>query len=177
MKLPKIPRSWIRIITISLLIVASVWWVKDYGLINKVKELVDSLAPVRKHAWILKTAKTHLRCGHSEISEKIFSSKARLKDAFPGDPAVLEDKNNYSYSWPVPIDDLCQSCKNNQFLSIRDQEVVIVKGTPQKPGPIAEKTSIKVTRLPEVEIRDLTSGIPFRNGKEKLQIIEGLNAN
>lgn len=175
MKLFRVPRTLVRIFAISALIVLAIWWVKDYGLIDQVRKLANSIALIREHDWILKTSKLFLGCGHTEITETRFPSEARLKAALPGDPGRPAKKEGYTFSCPISVDEFCLSCKNNQFLCVRDQNVVIIRGTPEKPGPVVEKTSIKVTRLPEAEIADLKKGIPFRNGKEKLQLIEGLN--
>jgi hypothetical protein len=71
---------------------------------------------------------------------------------------------------------LCESCQKYHFIGIRNQNLVIMKGTPIKPGPVQENIQLPVERLPDSERLDLEKGIPFQTEKEKLQLLEGLRS-
>jgi hypothetical protein len=74
----------------------------------------------------------------------------------------------------MSIKDYCLNCREHQFLGIMEQSVAVIRGTPEKPGPILERLTLKTKDLPQLELEDLRKGIPLKNGNDKLQLIEGL---
>jgi hypothetical protein len=176
LKFSKFSLTSIRIIIISIIIILTGLWVGHNEIIKQVKKITVLLGPKSEKEWVLETRIIY-RCGHSESSQKHYRSEELLKEAsISGNPGDLYIKTgDYRFSNLAKVADWCKSCKQYQFLGIKDQDVVIRRGTPEKPGPVEENTMIKVSKLPESEIKDLKKGIPFKDGKEKLQLIEGLN--
>lgn len=177
MKFSKISlRAILRIVIISLAIIVTVLWVQNPEIIKQVKKIAGPWEPKSAQEWILETHMTY-RCGHSVSSQNHFRSEELLKEALMplNSGALFVKTGDYRFSNLVKVADLCKTCRQYQFLGIRDQDVVIIRGTPEKPGPVEEDTLIKVSRLPESEIKDLKKGIAYKDAKEKLQLIEGLN--
>jgi hypothetical protein len=176
LKLIKISLSWVRISLICITVIVIVIMVSHQPGVEKLvkKIMTPSLATSEKE-WILELDKTFILCGHSESVRSSYSSLELLQ-------AAIQDSHGYELKkakgnlqvYVMPVRDYCSNCLNNQFLGINEQNVAVIRGIPEKPGPILEKVAIKIDDLPKLELEDLQKGIPFKNDKEKLQLIEGL---
>ena len=104
-----------------------------------------------------------------------FPSLKNLKNAVESNHSftVKKVKENH-YAYEVTVEDYCPNCRTHQFLGINGQDVAVIRGTPDMPGPVLEKVEIKMENLPQLELEDLRKGIPFKTSNEKLQLIEGL---
>lgn len=176
MQFSKFPLPLFRITTICLLIIVSVVMVVHQPAVDRLmKNIMTYALSFVDQQWRLGLAKTFIGCGHTEtIIQKYLSEKA-LKSALTHYPGFqLKKRQNHFQLYINQINGYCSSCQNNHFLGLIDQKVVIFRGTPKKPGPIEEETPIKISDLPELELKDLEKGIPFKNSREKLQLIEGL---
>ena len=71
------------------------------------------------------------------------------------------------------LNTLCENCQHQEHLGIYQDYVAVYHGTPDCPGPVKEVTGIRVTGLPENEVLDLKTGVPYRETEEKLLILEG----
>lgn len=71
------------------------------------------------------------------------------------------------------LNGLCENCQHQEYLGIHQDYVAVFHGTPDRPGPVKEVTGIRVIGLPENEVLDLKTGVPYREAEEKLLILEG----
>ena len=71
------------------------------------------------------------------------------------------------------IHGLCETCKDQEYLGIHQDYVVVYHGIPDRPGPVKEVTKIRVVGLPENEVLDLKTGVSYKDAEEKLLILEG----
>jgi hypothetical protein len=125
--------------------------------------------------WDLELNRVYTLCGHHEVLRQSFTSLNDLKNAVEGIQRLMLKKvteNHYFYE--TLAGEYCPNCRNHQFLGINEQNVAVIRGTPDKPGPVLEKLEINIESLPELELKDLRKGIPFKTDSEKLQLIEGL---
>lgn len=148
------------------------------GLGNILKKIITPSISKVDREWFLELDKTYSLCGHSQTWQHRYMSRKLFNQALKENPGYrLKTTKDNLQVYAMQIPDFCAGCRNKQFLGIRDQQVAIIRGTPEKPGPVLEKTNIKITDLPKSELEDLQKGIPFKNNKEKLQLIEGLSAD
>lgn len=176
----KVARSKItllRVIGVSLIIMIAI-----FGAVKSKPEVVVELrkllfpsAAVSPERWILESQKLHTLCGHMESKRTEYHKEKPFKAIIRHYSEEVEKVNNQSYRYVVSNHDLCKSCRNNQFLSLDGEQIAVYRGIPGKPGPITEKLPINLKKLPEEEVEDLKKGIRFKSGREKLQLLEGLN--
>lgn len=166
-----------RVIVVSLLVILTITGIcTQTGTINIVKRFLAMAAVTPKSSCILDLLFTYKTCGHNVELQRPFQSEELLKNALQEYPG-LKIKKHEPTRWKgiVIVEGLCDTCRNYQFLSIRGRKVVVLRGIPARPGPVLEITQININRLPESEQKDLRKGIPFKDSKEKLQLIEGLD--
>jgi hypothetical protein len=138
--------------------------------------ITPSVLPEKE--WHSKIYTTHVICGHTDLIQDDQSRINLLKEASARNhkrPDIKVLIKDHLTIYRVKKRDWCDSCRHHQFLGIRGQNIVVLKGTPRKPGPVREILKININKLPASERDDLIRGIPFQNDKEKLQIIEGLS--
>lgn len=167
----------LRIMGISLLIIIVVFWVFKHNpqAIVKFRRMIFSSKAVSPQRWILESRKLHTICGHIEIKRAEYQKEEPFMAIIENYSKQVKKVNNQSYRFLENSHDLCESCRNNQYLGIDGRQIAVFRGTPINPGPVMEKMEIDLNKLPIEEIEDLKKGIPFRDGKEKLQLLEGLN--
>ncbi len=166
-----------RVIGISLLITVVIFWGLRHNprAIEKFRRIISPSNTASPRKWILESQKLHTMCGHMESKRTEYFKEEPFKAVIKNYSRQVEKVNNQSYRYLENNNNLCESCRKNQFLGIDGQQIVVYRGTPDRPGPITERIEINLSKLPEEEIEDLKKGIPFRDGKEKLQLLEGLN--
>lgn len=166
----------LRVIGISLLIIVTIFLGlrKNPKTISWFRKTIFPANPVSPQQWILVIRKLY-SCGHEESKYIKYQSEKPFKKVIQNHFKQIKKVNNQSYTYVENDQDLCDSCRTNQFLGVNDQWIAVFRGTPGKPGPITEKIPLNLSNLPEAEIKDLKKGIPFQDGKEKLQLLEGLN--
>ncbi|NLY74625.1 MAG: hypothetical protein GX075_04910 [Firmicutes bacterium] len=167
----------LRVIGISLLIMVMIgWWFKkDPALIGKFQKLVSPSDTVAPRKWVLESRKLYTMCGHTVSKRTEYQLEKPFKSVIVNHSRQIVKENDGLYVYYEENQDLCDSCLKNQFLGIEGQRIAVYRGTPDKPGPIMEKIALNLNKLPEAEIEDLKKGIPFKDGKEKLHLLEGLN--
>lgn len=168
----------LRVMVTSLLIIITVFWVFKHNpqiIVGFRKTIFPSKTFSPPQRWILESQKLHTVCGHWESKRTEYRKEGSFKAIIKNYSQQVEKVNNQSYRYLESSHDLCDSCRKNQFLGLDDRQIAVFRGTPQNPGPITEKIEIDLDKLPLEEIEDLKKGIPFRDGKEKLQLLEGLN--
>lgn len=173
------PRALLRLLAVLLVITATVIWAylnPDTTLKIKQKLMRSAMIPLKKEASILEIRLEHPLCGHTEIKRINYQSKERYQAELRriSDYRVLKGKGD-RLIYVCKGSDLCDSCQNHFFMGISGEKVVIFRGTPAKRGPVMEATDITAKLLPKVEKIDLEKGIPVKDDKEKLQLIEGLH--
>lgn len=146
------------------------------GILNQAFRFVKTSLWEPPVPWTLTIKQNFILCGHSLSLQKTYPTKLAI-DAFlkRHENCIPRINTGHIISCQEQVSDFCPTCRDKQFLGVRDQEVVVIRGTPGRPGPIKERTLIKIKFLPNAEIADLKSGIAFRDEKEKLQLLEGLN--
>lgn len=166
----------LRVIGISLLIFLAIFWgVGDNPkVITWFRKIVFPLNQSSPSKWVLKVRKIY-SCGHEDSKFVEYQSERPFKAVIKNHSKQIKKVNNQSYTYLEKDQDLCDSCRTNQFLGLNGQSIAVFRGTPENPGPMTEKITINLAKLPEEEIEALKVGIPFRDGKEKLQLLEGLN--
>ncbi len=176
-KIPCLRLKLVRVIGISLLIIMAVFWglKQNPTAISKIRTFFFPSDTVSPQKWILESQKKYTICGHVETKRAEYHKKGPFKAVIKNYSEHVKKVNNQSYLYSESHQKLCDSCRKNQFLGLAEQRVAVFRGTPKKPGPTMEKISIDLRKLPEAEVADLKKGIPFKDGKEKLQILEGLN--
>lgn len=170
--------SLLRIITISLIIVLTVWGTfRSPEMIRILKRIAASPALLfTQPVYRVKLDFRYRECNHHRFSEVSFTSLNRLKTGLQKYGRYqLQKQPDHHYICKIETNGFCASCRNHQFLGISGSNVAVFRGTPTKPGPVKEVTVIKAEQLPATERRDLANGIIFKNDKEKLQLLEGLN--
>lgn len=182
MKLRK-PWSVIRKVGFSLIIILFVYLISIYPGGN---QLLQRIIPPAGHIpgrnWDkgmrARVYTTYLLCGHQDSfvynhpNQRFIKEVTSLQDP---DPDYNVQHQGRMLIYRIRKKSWCPSCDTHQFLGVNNQNVVVRYGTPGKPGPVRETIRINLNRLPNSERDDLTRGIPFRDNKEKLQIIEGLS--
>lgn len=149
-------------------------------VVKSFDKILPPFAFFHKQEFELTLRKTYLQCRHVEIIRKKFNSVPALK-AYVRANRYTPERNNQKPSslknslvYTAFISGLCRTCSTHRFLGIRGEQVMVIYGIPSQPGPVQENTGIDIRRLPASEISDLEKGIPLKDDKEKLQIIEGL---
>ena len=167
----------LRVLGISLLIITTVVWTfkNNPRAVGKLKQMMFPSETSSPQRWILDSQKLHTICGHLESKRTEYVKEGSFKAIIKNYSKQVEKVNNQSYRYLERSYDLCNSCRNNQFLGLNGQRIAVFRGTPDNPGPIMEQIEIDLSKLPMEEKEDLKKGIPFRDGKEKLQLLEGLN--
>jgi hypothetical protein len=176
LKLFKISLAWVRVSIICIMLMVAIAFAgRQPGVEKLVKKIITPSLASTGQEWVLELDKSYTLCGHCESVRTSYLSNELLQ-------AAIQNNHGYQlkriighiqvYGQSVP--DYCPQCKSSQFLGISEHKVAVIRGTPEKPGPIREKTTIQISDLPQLELKDLQKGIPFQNGKEKLQLIEGL---
>jgi hypothetical protein len=175
LKLFKVSLAWVRISVLCIAVIVTVIVVSRQAPVEKLIKRIITPALSTEQKWDLELDKTYTLCGHREVLTHSYCSLKSLKTA-------LESLHGYQlkrisgslYVYGTSIGDYCGSCRNHQFLGVNEQNVAVIRGTPENPGPVQEKTEIKIQNLPQLELEDLRKGIPVRSSDEKLQLIEGL---
>lgn len=194
MKLSKISLAWVRISILCITVMAAVILVsRQPGVEKLLKKIMTPVLTASEQKWSLEQDKTYTLCGHSEMLKNDYKSLKDLQTVIsghqgrlvnqgrPGNQGYLGNQgfrlkriSGHLHVYAIDVMDYCVNCRNYQFLGVVEQSVAVIRGTPEKPGPIQEKTALKIEDLPQLELEDLQKGIPFKNGNEKLQLIEGL---
>lgn len=182
LKFFKISFVWLRISILSIIVmVAAVLVSRQPGVEKLVKKIMTPALTSVEKEWSLELDKAFILCGHNEIEKSSYSSLKDLQAIVDNnDGYLLKRISGHLQVYGMSISDYCTNCRNHQFLGVSEQNVVVFRGTPDKPGPILEKTTIQIKDLPQLELEDLQKGISFGTINEKLQLIEGLkglNAN
>ena len=173
MKDRKFPLGFIRVTLISLVIMIVVLLM---AVNPDFKAVLKKWGSTSQTHWILEENQTYLLCGHTLLKQRQFSSERLFKRAMGDRPPLPSFQTDQRFGRLIrKLPGLCRNCRQHQFLGIREGLIVVLRGIPTQPGPVAESTGIKVDQLPEAELQDLKVGIPFRDAKEKLQLIEGLS--
>jgi hypothetical protein len=177
-KLPKIRRRLLFGLTlIGVVILGLGTFVYTNPLLFKeFKDLILPSTKVPEEKMIILELQTEYSlCKHLEIEQIEYKSDDQLQQD-------LEDKTGYRlvealedrHIYKRVVNDVCKNCKDNQFIGIAEGKIAIFKGTPNQPGPVSEYLNIQIDLLPQAELNDLSKGIPFKDDKEKLQLLEGL---
>jgi hypothetical protein len=166
----------LRVIGISLVIIMVVYWgiKQNPVIINKLKKMVLPSDATSTRKWVLESQKIYV-CGHRELKRAEYRKKGPFETVIKNYAKNVKRVNNQTFTYTERSEDLCDSCRENQFLGLAGQRLAVFRGTPGNPGPITERIVLNLKKLPEAEVEDLKKGIPFKDGKEKLQILEGLN--
>ena len=175
-KVPWLRYPLLRIIGVSLMIIMVVFWgIKQHPVaIKKIRKMIFPSATTSPQKWVLESQKIYA-CGHVESKRAEYPKKGPFETVIKEYAKQVEKVNNQTYAYTERSQDLCDSCRENQFLGLAEQQLAVFRGTPGNPGPITERIVLNLKKLPEAEVEDLKKGIPFKDGKEKLQILEGLN--
>lgn len=176
LKLFKISLVWVRISIICVFVMVTIVLAVHQPGVEKLfkKIITPSLASSEKE-WVLELDKSFTLCGHNESARSRYLSNELLQAAIESSQGYrLKRITGHLQVYGLSVTDYCSQCKKFQFLGVSEQHVAIIRGTPEKPGPIREKTTIQISDLPQLELKDLQKGIPFQNSKEKLQLMEGL---
>lgn len=175
-KFPWLRSTLLRVIAISLTIITIVFWgVKRNPLvISRVRHKFFPSELTAPEKWILESQKLY-SCGHMVSKRAEYFKKGPFESVIKDYAGQVKKVDNRTFVYLERSQDLCDSCCENQFLGIAGQQLAVFRGTPDNPGPITEKIDLNLKKLPKAEIEDLEKGIPFKDGKEKLQLLEGLN--
>lgn len=188
MKLSKISLAWVRVSILCITVMIAVILIsRQPGVERLLKKMMTPSLTSSKQRWSLEFKKTYTLCGHNEVLKRNYQSFNELQSAINSKDTLkvnhgrlvsqdcqLKRTSGHLYVYAMSIMDYCFNCREHQFLGIMEQSVAVIRGTPEKPGPIQEKTTLKIKDLPQLELEDLRKGIPFKSGNEKLQLIEGL---
>ena len=177
LKLPPFYRIILRLGMVVLVVAATLLWAvhnpRQIGQLRGMLALSFTSQPAER---IMEIDTRYAACGHSNRARTTFPSEAALQSAVEQHAEYRFQKQTGNlYRYAATDDGLCPSCKQNQFLGLDNQQVVVYHGTPSQPGPVAERLSLPIQGLPQSELDDLKKGIPFKDSREKLQLIEGLN--
>lgn len=175
-KVPWSRRTLLRVIGISLAIIMSVFWglKQNPVAIKKIKKVIFPSDGTSAQTWVLEIQKKYA-CGHMESKRTEYPKKGPFETVIKDYAEHVNRVNNQTFAYLEISQDLCDSCRENQFLGLDGQQLAVFRGTPSNPGPITERIVLNLKKLPAAEVEDLKKGIPFQDGKEKLQLLEGLN--
>lgn len=175
-KVPWLRSTLLRVIGISLVIIVIVFWglKQNPVTINKIRKKFFPSDATSPQKWVLESQKIYA-CGHMESKRTEYPKKGPFETVIKDYAKYVKKVNNQTFAYIERSQDLCDSCRENQFLGLAGQQLAVFRGTPSKSGPITERIVLDLRKLPEAEVEDLKKGIPFKDGKEKLQILEGLN--
>ncbi|HEY8391165.1 MAG TPA: BofC C-terminal domain-containing protein [Capillibacterium sp.] len=70
-------------------------------------------------------------------------------------------------------DDLCRTCREEEFIGIYGREIGVYAGSPEQPGPLKQIIPVDIGQLPPAEIADLRAGIICDQPQDKWRILEG----
>ncbi|HBE78638.1 MAG TPA: hypothetical protein DDW65_12810 [Firmicutes bacterium] len=177
MKVVKFSLAWVRISILCVIVVIIVFFISRQPGVDKIVRRIMTSTLLSNEEWKLELDKTYTLCGHTETTKNVFTSLKSLEAALAAQNRNYRFKriSGHLHVYGMTINDYCSNCREHQFLGISEGNVAVIMGTPDKPGPIQEKTAINIKDLPQLELADLRKGIPFKNTNEKLQLIEGLN--
>jgi hypothetical protein len=177
LKVVKFSLAWVRISILCVIIVITVFFISRQPGVEKIVRRIMTSTLISNEEWKLELDKTYTLCGHNETTKKAYPSLKSLEATLAADYGSYQFKRTSGHLqvYGITLNDYCSNCRDHQFLGISEGNVAVIMGTPDKPGPIQEKTAIKSKDLPQLELADLRKGIPFKNTNEKLQLIEGLN--
>lgn len=178
MKLRRVQLKWLlRLFSVVLVIaLTSLWAGFNPDTVLKLRRKIFPQAMVPSVNLVLELHTVHPGCKHEDLEVMTYKDElSMLKAVNQNNYGQLKQKTDDKYIYLRKGAEFCDSCSKNLFLSIKDKKVAIIRGTPAKPGPIAELTDILIEFLPDTELEDLKRGIPFKGDKEKLQLLEGLN--
>lgn len=178
MPLRGVNRKWIvRLIVVSLVVTATIGWALHYPeSVKNLSRFFPSFSLPNEENWTLEVKTTFSRCGHTQDLVQGFSSSKEIDQMIKTHPEYqVDQRRSHRVVCRIQKAGWCRSCHDNRFLGIENHRVAVIRGTPKKPGPVAEITPINSELLPAVERHDLKAGIPFRSEREKLQLLEGLN--
>lgn len=172
------PIVWIRLAVTVTVVAVSVGVGYRYPKVTKgIQNIFSAVSWHRPEPWILEKVTVFRECRHQTVEQSTFVSEKALKDflsryhpqwkTVQSGPAKLKARTE--------VHRLCPDCRQYQFLGIQSGKVVIMRGTPAQPGPVVQSISLDIRILPKAEREDLERGIPFKDEKEKLQLLEGLN--
>lgn len=170
--------SLLRIITISLIIILTVWGTfRSPEMIRILKQIAATPSVLfTKPVYRVRLDFQYRECDHHRFTEASFASLNQLKTRLQKyGHYQLQKQSDRHYICRIGTEGFCASCRDYQFLGISGSNVAVFRGTPRKPGPVKEITVLKAEQLPATERQDLSKGITFRDDKEKLQLLEGLN--
>ncbi len=177
MKLPPIYRTLLRCVAVILVVTVTLLWAyRNPDKIEQLRGMLGPSFPAAPQTWSVTKHQQFSLCGHHESEQITFTNQSEFQTAVAKklkNRSLTKKGNGYEYT--INSNNFCRSCRENHFLGLHGQEVVVYRGTPLQPGPILEKVMLKTNLLPEAELKDLQSGIPFRDSRDKLQLIEGLN--
>jgi len=74
--------------------------------------------------------------------------------------------------WKKAVD-LCQHCREQEFIGVYGKEIGVFAGSPDQPGPLKQVIPVDIGRLPPAEIADLRAGIICNKPQDKWRILEG----
>lgn len=147
-----------------------------YGLNFKLsfnKSLLPQKPEAKTESITVQVTDLYLGCQHTEEYSKVIKSEelsTLLKEVEDWEIKRVDKKN---LILTRKNNGLCPICRQEEFLGIHGENIVIYFGRPDRPGPVKEVTPIKILSLPEKEIADLKRGVVFKDQKEKLLILEG----
>ena len=173
---PWLRSTLFRVIGISLIIITVVFWGlrRNPLALSRLRHKIFPSNLTSPQKWVLESQKLY-SCGHIVSKRAEYLKKGPFETVIKDYAGQVKKVDNQTYAYLEKSQDLCDSCSKNQFLGIVGRQLAVFRGTPDNPGPVTEKITLNLRKLPEAEIEDLKKGIPFRDGKEKLQLLEGLN--
>jgi hypothetical protein len=177
MKLPPWQQIVRRVAVLLLVVLLTFGWAARHPkTVERLRGIVAPSFTAPPERWALELSQRFNDCGHQETAISGYRSEAKLKAAAEKHADYrLEGVTENRYRYWVELPGFCSLCRTQRFLGLLDGEVVIFRGTPSQPGPVVEKASIPMSLLPEQELGDLKKGIPFKDNREKLLLLEGLH--
>jgi len=171
------PIFWIRLGVITLIVGVTIGIGYRYPEVTReIQKIFSAVSIQQSELWTLEKITVFKKCRHQTVEQSTFASIKALKDFVMKHPQwETVGSGPTKFQTIIEVHDFCSDCQQYQFLGIKSGKVVIMRGTPAKPGPVIQAISMDVQLLPEAEREDLQRGIPFKDEKEKLQLIEGLN--
>lgn len=165
-----------RVIVISLIIITVVFCGlrRNPLALSRIRHKFFPSDLTSPEKWILESKKLY-SCGHMVSKRAEYLRKGPFESVIKDYAGQVNKVDNRTFAYLEESQDLCDSCCKYQFLGIAGQQLAVFRGTPDNPGPITERIVLNLKKLPKAEVEDLKKGIPFRDGKEKLQLLEGLN--
>jgi hypothetical protein len=181
LKFFKISLTWFRISILCITVIVTVILIsRQPGIEKLLKKMMTPSLISSEQRWALELEKVYTLCAHREVQKSDYQTLQDLQTAITNldnqenqDVRLIKASGHF-HIYAMSIKDYCINCREHQFLGINQHNVAVIRGTPENPGPVMEETTVKIEALPRLELEDLRKGIPFRNGNEKLQLIEGL---